>query len=521
LPRLIAALASALVLSALTALAAAPAGAQMTEKIPQAIPSVPYDGVQHLRYRFGPLKIIPGANSIELQAADSMKPKVSGYITRFTPNLERADGTVPPVDELHLHHAVWLMRGYPTFAAGEEKTIFQFPKGYGYRYDPSDPWFLNHMIHNLLPNEDSAYITYDIDFVPLSSPAAATMQEAKPLWLDVAGLKTYPVFDVKRQWGGKDGKYTFPDDVRTPEERAKIGAWSRFRADRPMTLIGTAGHLHPGGLYSSMFVQRGAAKREVFRSEAKYWEPAGAVSWDVAMTATRPDWRVQLQPGDTVSVSATYDTRRSSWYESMGIMMTWYAEGAGHGGVDPISGPVQIRGAITHGHLPENDNHGGKVGGLPDARRLLSGTRTATVPIKDFVYARGDLSSSGAAARPPVVRPGQTLAFRNDDSDAQPIYHTITACKAPCNRTTGIAYPLANGPVDFDSGELGFGPNGLTAAAQRDTWKTPKTLKAGTYTYFCRIHPFMRGAFRVEGGKGSSKARKRSSKASRARSAAR
>ena len=31
----------------------------------------------------------------------------------------------------------------------------------------------------------------------------------------------------------------------------------------------------------------------------------------------------------------------------------------------------------------------------------------------------------------------------------------------------------------------------------RNTWKTPKSLKAGTYTYFCRIHPFMRGAFRV------------------------
>jgi plastocyanin len=29
------------------------------------------------------------------------------------------------------------------------------------------------------------------------------------------------------------------------------------------------------------------------------------------------------------------------------------------------------------------------------------------------------------------------------------------------------------------------------------SWKTPKNLKIGTYTYFCRIHPFMRGAFRV------------------------
>ena len=28
-------------------------------------------------------------------------------------------------------------------------------------------------------------------------------------------------------------------------------------------------------------------------------------------------------------------------------------------------------------------------------------------------------------------------------------------------------------------------------------YKTPKSLTPGTYTYFCRIHPFMRGSFRV------------------------
>jgi plastocyanin len=31
------------------------------------------------------------------------------------------------------------------------------------------------------------------------------------------------------------------------------------------------------------------------------------------------------------------------------------------------------------------------------------------------------------------------------------------------------------------------------------TWKTPRDLGPGTYTYFCRVHPFMRGAFRVRG----------------------
>ena len=29
-------------------------------------------------------------------------------------------------------------------------------------------------------------------------------------------------------------------------------------------------------------------------------------------------------------------------------------------------------------------------------------------------------------------------------------------------------------------------------------WQTPSNLSPGTYTYFCRIHPFMRGAFRVK-----------------------
>ena len=37
----------------------------------------------------------------------------------------------------------------------------------------------------------------------------------------------------------------------------------------------------------------------------------------------------------------------------------------------------------------------------------------------------------------------------------------------------------------------------LSEAANRVTWSTPPNLPVGTYTYFCRIHPFMRGSFRV------------------------
>jgi plastocyanin len=223
------------------------------------------------------------------------------------------------------------------------------------------------------------------------------------------------------------------------------------------------------------------------------------VSWDVAMTATKPNWKVAVKRGDVLGVAATYDSKRASWYESMGIMPVAFSPRA-PGGVDPFSGKLDRRGVLTHGRLRENRNHGGKRGGLKDPRTMPGVARSSGDPlaITDFLYGQGDLLRGGAASRPPEIASGQSLTFVNRDA-ARTIYHTITACRAPCNRTTGIAYPLADGPVDFDSGELGFGPQGFTAAANRDSWSTPTTLGPGTYSYFCRVHPFMRGAFRVKG----------------------
>ena len=82
---------------------------------------------------------------------------------------------------------------------------------------------------------------------------------------------------------------------------------------------------------------------------------------------------------------------------------------------------------------------------------------------------------------------------------AQQAWHSITSCKAPCNRGSGIGYPLANGPVKFDSGQLGFG-TGLSSEVTTgtDEYETPPFTDPGTYTYFCRIHPFMRGSVRVQ-----------------------
>jgi plastocyanin len=167
--------------------------------------------------------------------------------------------------------------------------------------------------------------------------------------------------------------------------------------------------------------------------------------------------------------------------------------------VDAISGQIPTDGVLTHGHLAENRNHGGAATNLPDPRVLPSVAPLNPIGIDTYEYQQGDLDGVGRAAYPPRVVQGQSLTYLNRDSDqVQNVFHTLTACKAPCNRSTGIAYPIADGPRTFDSGQLGFNYAGFGApAAGRDRWSTPKNLAPGTYTYFCRVHPFMRGSFRV------------------------
>ena len=92
------------------------------------------------------------------------------------------------------------------------------------------------------------------------------------------------------------------------------------------------------------------------------------------MKATRPDWKVQVKEGDTLDTQATYETKIGSWYESMGIMVVYWAPGA-ENGRDPFKTKVDYPGQVTHGHLPENAVHGGRPTDLPDPRKLPSGTQ--------------------------------------------------------------------------------------------------------------------------------------------------
>src|SRR3954467_11597947 len=118
MPRLRLLIAAAAALLALASPAAARPSAAPVQAHPQAKVE-PQPGVRHLHFRFGPIRVRPGQNTIVFRDT-KRRPKVPGFITSFRPTLVRADGKAPPTDVIHLHHAVWLANLRPTWAAGEE-----------------------------------------------------------------------------------------------------------------------------------------------------------------------------------------------------------------------------------------------------------------------------------------------------------------------------------------------------------------------------------------------------------------
>jgi len=248
----------------------------------------------------------------------------------------------------------------------------------------------------------------------------------------------------------------------------------------------------------------------LFESTAHYFDPRGPISWDMAMVSTGEDWRVKVKAGDKLELQTTYETKRASWPESMGINIVYWARDTAIAGKtsaidsatanapNPYATKVDTEGVLNHPHLAENEDYGGELPVVgPDPTKLPDGQESGgPFTISDFIYNGADFRLPGEAGRPPVVKQGQSFTFKLSDYDINnEIWHSLTSCKTPCNKSTGISYPIPDGKFQFESGQMGPGQEPTVGYTQ---WSTPSNLPKGTYTFFCRIHPLMRGAFRVE-----------------------
>ncbi|MFL5887366.1 MAG: hypothetical protein ACJ77M_20035 [Thermoleophilaceae bacterium] len=581
-----------------------------------------YPGIcQRMRFAYGPINVKPGQNDVLVSPVTIEKPDQDGYITRFKPNLVMPDGSVPPVEQVHLHHGTWLAEpeygSGPTFAAGEEKTIFPFPRGYGMPIKATDQWQLLYMVHSAVQQPLEAYIVYDIDFIPKAKAEAAGIKPAYPVWLDVRP-SAYPVFNVQRDFGGPDNLCTWPreqcaahdpfgksfigqgqpgnskgTDLKLPPAGEQFGRAGPFKGG---TLIGLGGHLHPGGIQNEIDLvrpggedvehevhirvcskakttkkakrkkkrsrrthaarhKRGKSKRHrskqrcttrtqvvrkhvdttrIYTGRAAYWrhddhsqDGGPPTSWDFSMRVVgEPFWGVHVKPGDILRSNATYDTSYQSTYENMGIVVGLLAPDKPDGtptapGVNPFqvkaddsvgcqsnglkASPPKLCtiGYPTHGHYPENGNYGGAQGAWDP--KTKAGRPTNSVNVANFQYQPGDLSMISMTGVP-TVKLGSDLHFTNLEGAA--IYHTATSCAFPCLGPTGAAFPVSNGTtstggrVDFDSSEMGVGVPAIGATKQALDYTLPVTPQRGfksgdIVTYYCRIHPSMRGAFEV------------------------
>ena len=300
------------------------------------------------------------------------------------------------------------------------------------------------MIHNLTPTPDEGVAHLRHRLRPgRHARRRRRSPPAQPLWMDVAGLRAYPVFDVHKGQG-KRGKFTFPDQATAVAAGGRRRAPASTRPPADMTLLATAGHLHPGGLWTDLKATRGSRTKELFRSEAKYFEPAGAVSWDVSMTHTEPGWRVAVKAGDRLNVSATYDTRRASWYESMGIMVVCVRRRERPGAKDPFKSKIDWRGCSPTGTCPRTTSTAAGRGGASPTR--------ASCPNGGVQQQPGSRASSTARRLQPVgqARPAAGGACgqvdhlhepRRDDRDLRP--RTRPTTRSPPARRPVPAQPVS------------------------------------------------------------------------------
>src|SRR3954454_16956912 len=464
---------------------------------------------RRIHFAYGPIVVKPGQNDVLIQPVTIEKPAEDGYVTYFKPNLVDQNGKVPPVEQVHLHHGTWLALtneyGNSAFAAaGEEKTIFPFPTGYGMPVKQTDQWQLLYMVHSAVQQPMTMWITYDVDFVPQANAAALKLKPALPIWLDVRP-SAYPVFNVQRQFGNSAGECTWPKqecaafdpygklihgqgqpgngygtDYQLPAQGKNFG-------DTPFyggTIIGLGGHLHPGGIKNEIDVVRGDQSQRIYNGVPTYWSHDGdhaagdgpANSWDFSMRVSGlPYFGVHVKPGDILRSNAVYDTTKIDSYEDMGIVVGLLVPDKPDGtpqapGLNPFTardnGKIDdsarcdtkglehtaadgtpdrelcINGFFeTHGHYAENGHYGGPAPGA--TLNASDGQATDHVAIGDFLYAPGALSTISTTGIP-TVKLGGSLTFDNADS-AGDIYHTITTCAYPCLGDTGASFPLPDG----------------------------------------------------------------------------
>ncbi len=290
--------------------------------------------------RAGPYKITPGANLILLDTNQVPKPTEDGYMVRLAPNLHYAKpdgnccGAIPRVDVIHLHHGVWLSNGadgagegngtpagfYPVHGRGRGED--DLPASQGLRVSDRRQGLLGPQLHDPQPDLAAQPRSTSPTTSTSSRPTRPRRRESSPSTR--SGWTSSPTTSIPCSTSTATAAVTACSPSRTwrKTRTARARRCNMFTVDHPGTLIGTAGHVHPGGLYDELDAIRPDAHPQPRRAPRApsptrcgcsaptpiTGTSAGPISWDMAMKATAPDWRARVNAGDQLRISTTYET---------------------------------------------------------------------------------------------------------------------------------------------------------------------------------------------------------------------
>jgi plastocyanin len=490
---------------------------------------------------YGPYTIHPGS---DLSRMDVEIAGQNGYAVGFEPIVVDATGKPYSSHDIHIHHAHWywldpeqegLHRWF--YGTGEERTqgslwpIAQrdprFKDGlrYGVELNQGDRLGFLSMLHNKTADAKVVYLRVRIQYVygthdEIEKAKGWDFHHVRPTLIGTT-------FNVPRT----GGVYDFPLDANN---KKSLGPHSNYHnpvggtevvpgvgqvVTMPFsgTVIVGAGHMHPGG--KEVVVSNMGRKNDPCPNDGDRFPGVTAVhsrnitrnnvfgSSEYQMGLTQKGWRMYVRKGDRLAINGVYDARRYSFPDAMSYFgfytdMTDKPSASQTCEVELLDKPNASRDEIawTTPNQKWQDHHPIPTCKKCDrkAKRPEPGAETNLVHIAAFLYLPGQEGVEGAPAGPPVVTKGDELTFVNEDYALGGVRHSVTSCRAPCNGNYTANYPQHDG--DFHSGALGYTwQETYINAKDEPRWSLDTgKMKPGYYTYYCQLHPWMRGGFYVQ-----------------------
>jgi hypothetical protein len=310
-------------------------------------------GVQETLVRYGPFVLPPAGQGGDADHANVFLPNVPKpcedcFIVRAEPDLVYDDGMPANLDTgLMLHHALFFNNGRrdttcgadPFFgrfgerflASGNERTVKDFPDGYGYHLGRDPVTGVFHIMNHSAETK-TVFFTFKVSWVPGSTSG---VRPITPVWVDINNCRT--------------SEYSAPAGPSSEH-------WS-WKSTITGRIVSAGGHVHTGGVRTVL--TNATTGRHVCTSWAGYGKKPAYQGTIESMSYCSWDSLGVVRAGETLDLESVYDSAEAV-PGAMGIMMLHVYETDDL--TEPSPAPAEVSGATppsSAGPPPRHGSHHG------------------------------------------------------------------------------------------------------------------------------------------------------------------